>query len=127
MEAAAEEARQSTGRCYVTRHVHVEYQPAQSEAQPQPQANQQAQRGETEAARDVSAHQPSHASSYRGVRWRYGRWKARVKHNGRDVYLGTFDDAMEAARAYDRKAREVLGDEVAHAGWGMCGGSALVA
>ena len=83
MEAAAEEARQSTGRRYVARHVHVEH------------------------------------SSYRGVYWRHGSWKARAKQNGCDLHLGSFDSEMEAARAYDRKAREVHGDKVTHTGCGM--------
>ena len=40
---------------------------------------------------------------------RYGKWKARIKERGHDVVLGDFEDEVEAARAYDRKAREMHG------------------
>ena len=40
---------------------------------------------------------------------RYGKWKARIKEKGHDLVLGDFDDEVEAARAYDRKAREMHG------------------
>ena len=49
-------------------------------------------------------------SDYRGVSRRYGRWKARIKHNGHDIAIGLFEDEMSAARAYDRKARQFYGD-----------------
>lgn len=50
-------------------------------------------------------------SHYRGVSKRYGRYKARIKQNGSDTVLGDFADEIEAARAYDRKAREIHGDK----------------
>ena len=49
-------------------------------------------------------------SDFRGVSRRYGRWKARIKQNGHDIVIGDFDDEVEAARAYDRKARELHGE-----------------
>ena len=50
-------------------------------------------------------------SSFRGVSKRYGRYKARIKQNGSDTIIGDFDDEIEAARAYDRKAREIHGEK----------------
>lgn len=48
-------------------------------------------------------------SLYRGVSRRYGRWKARIKQNGTDLAIGDFDNELDAARAYDEKARELHG------------------
>lgn len=50
-------------------------------------------------------------SNFRGVSKRYGRYKARIKQNGSDTVIGDFDDEIEAARAYDRKAREIHGEK----------------
>ena len=36
--------------------------------------------------------------------------QVRIKQNGSDLIVGDFDDEVEAAKAYDRKARE-LGDK----------------
>jgi hypothetical protein len=35
---------------------------------------------------------------------------ARINTNGRHSYLGTFDCPIQAAKAYDRAARECFGD-----------------
>lgn len=54
---------------------------------------------------------PIRTSRYRGVSRRYGKWKARIKQNGSDLVIGDFDDELEAAYAYDAKARQLLGDK----------------
>mmetsp|Transcript_9959 Transcript_9959/g.21269 ORF Transcript_9959/g.21269 Transcript_9959/m.21269 type:complete len:399 (+) Transcript_9959:145-1341(+) len=48
-------------------------------------------------------------SEYRGVSKRYGRYKARIKQNGHDIVIGEYDNELEAAYAYDRKARQLHG------------------
>lgn len=51
-------------------------------------------------------------SKYKGV-WQVkgtGKWCARIKVNGKQRNLGRFDDEVEAAKAYDRAAKEECGE-----------------
>ena len=45
---------------------------------------------------------------YRGVSRRKGnnKWQARIYHLGKEEFLGSYDRKADAARAYDRRARE---------------------
>jgi hypothetical protein len=52
-------------------------------------------------------------SCYRGVTWnkRCRKYIAQIRHQGRLVYLGTYETAEEAASVYDFHARELRGSE----------------
>lgn len=51
-------------------------------------------------------------SVFRGVYWdkAHGKWCARASWKKRGVFLGRFADEREAARAYDKKNRELYGE-----------------
>ena len=49
---------------------------------------------------------PRPASGFYGVSANHKRWKAWICYNSKHHHLGTFDSKQEAARAYDRKARQ---------------------
>jgi gamma-glutamyl:cysteine ligase YbdK (ATP-grasp superfamily) len=50
------------------------------------------------------------ASGYRGVTKYRSRFIAQTTVNGKHIHLGVFDTPEEAARAWDRKMRELYGD-----------------
>jgi hypothetical protein len=51
-------------------------------------------------------------SQYRGVSWneRRGAWKSSVYHAGRRYFLGYFTNELDAAEAYQEKAKELFGE-----------------
>jgi len=49
-------------------------------------------------------------SQYRGVCPQGDKWMATVGYNGATIYVGLFDDEIEAAKARDRKAHELAGE-----------------
>jgi len=51
-------------------------------------------------------------SKYRGVRFekRTGKWYAVMRFQRSRIHVGTFFDEIEAAKAYDTKARQLFGE-----------------
>jgi len=51
-------------------------------------------------------------SRFKGVGWasKSSKWQARIKKDGKEANLGYFDDERDAARAYNRAAREHFGE-----------------
>lgn len=51
-------------------------------------------------------------SGYKGVRYeaRRGKWKAEIKKDYRNIFLGYFDNKHDAARAYNEGAKKYHGE-----------------
>jgi hypothetical protein len=58
------------------------------------------------------------ASRFVGVSWHKQncKWRAGIRHGGKEQQLSYFEDEVEAARAFDAVARELRGGEGAHGG-----------
>jgi len=58
----------------------------------------------------------NNTSGYKGVSWHKKRkvWQASLSHNGHTVFIGRFNNPIEAAVAYDKKSVELFGDYSKH-------------
>jgi hypothetical protein len=59
-----------------------------------------------------SIKQKNRTSNYKGVYWnkQKNKWQAQIMKNYKQYYLGSFDDPIEAAKVYDKKAIELFDD-----------------
>ena len=55
-------------------------------------------------------HQATAKSPYKGVMQFRDKWRSRITINGKTMHLGLFASAVDAARAYNEKAKELFGD-----------------
>lgn len=55
--------------------------------------------------------QRNNSSGFKGVYWykRSHKWRAQIQLDGKMRYIGYFNNLVDAARAYDKKARELHG------------------
>ena len=60
--------------------------------------NKRSQKGSTSIYKGVCRHKAT------------GKWRARIKFEGKRMHIGYFTDEKEAARAYDAKAKELFGE-----------------
>jgi hypothetical protein len=51
-----------------------------------------------------------HPSQYKGVCWENGKWRARIRQDGKKKQLGFFSDEWEAAEAYNKASIELHGE-----------------
>jgi hypothetical protein len=59
----------------------------------------------------LSFYKSKHINKFRGVCWnkKANKWYAQITLNYKNIYLGLFNDRIEAAKTYDLKARELFG------------------
>jgi group I intron endonuclease len=53
----------------------------------------------------------NNASGFKGVRRKCNKWEVDIKVKGTKIYIGRFEDVVDAAKAYDAKAIELYGEE----------------
>lgn len=53
---------------------------------------------------------PRDGRQYKGIYPHGRKWKARIKMDGVNQYIGIFDSPEDAARAYDEAARQMFGE-----------------
>ena len=64
----------------------------------------------THQENDFNRKYQPHSSKFKGVNLTKGKYMARIKLNGKKLYIGLYENEIEAARAYDEKAKELHGE-----------------
>lgn len=61
---------------------------------------------------NLSAQSERGSSRFKGVSWykRDKKWRSGIRYNDQLIHLGYFDDEIDAAKAYDVKAKELFGE-----------------
>ena len=53
---------------------------------------------------------PGGSSPYKGVRYKNGKWESQINYHGKSIYIGRFNNDIDAAKASDKKALELNGE-----------------
>jgi hypothetical protein len=63
-------------------------------------------------AKNIIKHIENGSSKYKGVSFDFvnRKWKSRIQCNRKEIWIGRFDSEIEAAKAYDRAAKELYGE-----------------
>lgn len=67
-----------------------------------------------ENVRHSKKHRDAQQSKYKGIYWEAERkcWRAYIYLNKKKIWLGRFIDEISAAKAYNKKAKELFGEFV---------------
>lgn len=66
-----------------------------------------ATRGQNSHNRSMSR---NNTSGFKGVFMDHGKWRARIRVNGKRISLGMYENIMDAVRAYDEAAKKYHGE-----------------
>lgn len=66
----------------------------------------------TQSQNNANSKKRAGRSRYRGIAWYkpYEKWMVRLTNEGKNYFLGYYHDEQDAARAYDKAAREHFGE-----------------
>lgn len=62
------------------------------------------------ATRSQNKANTSARNGYKGIKFFCGKWRAKITFHNRTMYIGSYDTAVEAAKAYDATAKELFGE-----------------
>jgi hypothetical protein len=69
-------------------------------------------KGKMQSLSELQERKKQSKKNYRGVRQvTEVSWTARIKHNRKEIHIGTYDTEKKAATAYNEKSKELFGDK----------------
>jgi len=67
---------------------------------------------ETSSENKINKYVTLKNNTYRGVTWKEKtkKWRVRIKKNNKEIFIGSFDNEIEGAIAYDKMAKKLFKD-----------------